>query len=110
MISSNSFFWSSVRRASKSSLAFVEIASSCSFCSSDNFNCSRTNDGRFNSPKRGKSPKGPKPPGPGPPFVGFTYFQTISLAGVTSNTVPLAPEQMSVLPFASRWAPEMKLE
>ena len=45
-----------------------------------------------------------------PALTGLTYFQTIAFSGVTSKMVPLAPEQMSVLPFDSRWAPEMKDE
>ena len=53
---------------------------------------------------------GPGPGPPGFPLTGLTYFQTISLSGVTSKTVPLAPEQMSVLPLGSRCAPEMKNE
>ncbi len=56
---------------------------------------------------RGGPPR-PKPPGPKPPFTGFTYFQTTSLSGVTSKSVPLGPEQIIVLPLGSRWAPEMK--
>ncbi len=43
-------------------------------------------------------------------LTGLMYFQTIALSGVTSKIVPLAPEQMSVLPFESRWVPEMKDE
>jgi len=39
----------------------------------------------------------------------LTNFQTISFSGVTSNTVPSGPEQMSVLPLGNRSAPEMKL-
>jgi hypothetical protein len=55
-------------------------------------------------PRRAGGPKG------APSLTGLTYFQTISFSGVTSKTVPLAPEQMSVLPLASRWAPEMNEE
>ena len=43
-------------------------------------------------------------------MTGFAYFQTTSLSGVTSKTVPLTPEQMSVFPLGSRCAPEMKKE
>ena len=43
-------------------------------------------------------------------MAGFTYFQTISLSGVTSKTVPLAPEQTMVLPLGRRSAPEMNDE
>ena len=50
-------------------------------------------------------------PPPGPlPRTGLTYFQTISFSGVTSNTVPFAPEQISVLPLGKRCAPEMNIE
>ena len=43
-------------------------------------------------------------------LTGLMYFQTIAFSGVTSKIVPLAPEQISVLPFDSRWVPEMKDE
>jgi hypothetical protein len=39
-------------------------------------------------------------------LAGLTYFQTVSPFGVTSKTVPLVPEQTSVLPLGCRWAPE----
>jgi hypothetical protein len=38
------------------------------------------------------------------------YFQTTSFPAVTSNKTPAAPEQMNVLPLASRCVLEMFIE
>ena len=39
-------------------------------------------------------------------YLGGKWFTVIGVL----DPVPLAPEQMSVLPLASRWAPEMNEE
>src|SRR4029079_12818932 len=63
------------------------------------------------------NPPGPGPPGPcaprpppRPPRTGLMNCHTVSPFGVTSKITPVAPVQIKVLPFGSRWAPEMKFE
>ena len=41
---------------------------------------------------------------------GLENFQTVSFSGVTSKTMPTAPELINVFPLGRRWAPEMNHE
>ena len=100
------FFCSSVSVLSSVASTVFWSASTSFFCLSDRpiMSCKNQGSTWFG----GGGPPGPGRPGPKPPLMGFTYFQTTCLSGVTSKSVPLGPEQMNVLPLGSRWAPEMK--
>ena len=102
------FFCSSVkdlaRACRRSLLEVVRSSSAGRQTSSEHVRGGRRARSSIRPRRAARSPRA----GPICPLTGLTYFQTISFSGVTSKIVPLAPEQMSVLPLGSRWAPEMK--
>jgi len=84
-----------------------------SFCTSASFAFWSTVSRSTSARKGGNSSPGRTaggPIGPPGPALGIAYFHTVSLSGVTSNTAPALPEQISVSPLGSRWAPEIVIE